>query len=156
MTMRVTLRLNELRKTKWSEYIVRFVFGGAISVVAAILAEHFGPAFGGLFLAFPAIFPASATLIEKHEREKKAQAGITATLRGRQSAALDAFGAALGSAGLAGFAGVAWKFLPRHDTRMVLFAGTIIWLGISVLCWSIRHKRRWLFRKSSGIVSGAG
>ena len=84
---------------------MRVVFGGAISAVAAILAQRFGPAVGGLFLAFPALFPASATLMEKHERQKKAQAGITATLRGRQSAALDAFGAALGRVGLAGFCG---------------------------------------------------
>jgi hypothetical protein len=148
MAMKVSLHLKELRKIKRSEYVVRFLFGGAVSVVAAILAERFGPAFGGLFLAFPAIFPASATLIEKHERQKKAQAGITATLRGRQSAALDAFGAALGCVGLAGFAVIVWRFLPRHGTGIVLFAGTITWLAFSVLGWSIRHKRRWLFRKS--------
>ena len=146
--MKVSLHLKELRKTKWSEYVVRFLFGGAISVVAAILAERCGPAFGGLFLAFPAIFPASATLMEKHERQKKAEAGITATLRGRQSAALDAFGAALGCVGLAGFAVIVWKFLPLHGTGIVLFAGTITWLAFSVLGWSIRHKGRWLFRKS--------
>jgi hypothetical protein len=46
-------------------------------------------------LAFPAIFPASATLIEKHEKERKARAGIRNTLRGRQATALDAPGAAL-------------------------------------------------------------
>ncbi len=68
MTMKVSLHLKELRKTTWSEYVVRFVFGGTISVVAAILAERFGPAFGGLLLASPAIFSASATLMEKHER----------------------------------------------------------------------------------------
>jgi len=148
MAMKVSLHLKELRKTKRSEYVVRFLFGGAVSVVAAILAERFGPAFGGLFLAFPAIFPASATLIEKHERQKKAQAGITATLRGRQSAALDAFGAALGCVGLAGFAVIGWNFLPRHGTGIVLFAGTITWLAFSVLGWSLRYKGRWLFRKS--------
>jgi hypothetical protein len=148
MAMKVYLHLKELRKTKWSEYVVRLVFGGAISVVAAILAERFGPAVGGLFLASPAIFPASATLMEKHGRQKKAQAGITTTLRGRQSAALDAFGAALGCVGLAGFAAIVWKFLLRHGTGIVLSAGTIAWLVFSVLGWSIRHKRRWLFRKS--------
>ena len=57
---------------------------GGWTLLAAILAERFGPAFGGLFLAFPAIFPSSARLMDKHERQKKAQAGITATLRGRQ------------------------------------------------------------------------
>jgi len=60
-----------LQKTKWSECVVRFVFGGAISVVAAIPTERFGPAFGGLFLAFPAIFPASATLMENMSSRKR-------------------------------------------------------------------------------------
>ena len=36
-----------------------------------LVANVWGPAWGGLFLAFPAIFCASATLIEKHEREEK-------------------------------------------------------------------------------------
>ena len=34
-------------------------------------AKRYGPGVAGLFLAFPAIFPAGATLIEKHEKEKK-------------------------------------------------------------------------------------
>jgi hypothetical protein len=34
--------------------------------VVGLIAARFGPVVGGLFLAFPAIFPASATLIEKH------------------------------------------------------------------------------------------
>ena len=69
--MNVSFNLGALAKTKWYEYLVRFAFGGAITVTAGILAKHFGPVFGGLFLAFPAIFPASATLVAKHETEKK-------------------------------------------------------------------------------------
>jgi succinate-acetate transporter protein len=138
--MGITLHLQALRKTKWSEFVLRFIFGGAISVIAAILAERFGPAFGGLFLAFPAIFPASATLVEKHERQKKARAGIPASQRGRQSAALDAAGAALGSIGLFGFAIIVWKFLPRHNIGLVLLAATTAWLALSVLAWDIRRK----------------
>lgn len=83
---------------------MRFVFGGTVTVLAGIVAKHFGPAIGGLFLAFPAIFPASATLLEKHQREKKKKAGISETSRGGQAAALDAYGAALGSIGLLCFA----------------------------------------------------
>jgi Protein of unknown function (DUF3147) len=146
--MRVSFHFDALRKTKWSEYAVRFIFGGAISVIAAVLARHFGPAFGGLFLAFPAIFPASATLLEKHEIQKKTKAGITFTLRGRQSAALDAAGAALGSIGLAAFAVVVWKLLSRHNTGIALCVGTITWLALSILGWSIRHKRAWRTKKS--------
>jgi hypothetical protein len=146
--MRVSFHLDALRKTKWSEYAVRFIFGGAVSVVAAALAKHFGPAFGGLFLAFPAIFPASTTLLEKHERQKKAKAGISATLRGQQSAALDAAGAALGCIGLAGFALNVWKFLPQHSTAPVLVAAAAAWLALSVLSWAIHEKRAWRARKS--------
>ena len=39
------------------------------------------PVVGGLFLAFPAIFPASATLIEKHGRERKEKAGLAGARR---------------------------------------------------------------------------
>jgi len=91
----MNVSLGALAKTKWYEYLVRFAFGGAITVTAGILAKHFGPVFGGLFLAFPAIFPASATLVAKHETRKKQNAGIATSSRGRQAAAVDAAGATL-------------------------------------------------------------
>ena len=79
---------------RWpKQKLVRFAFGGAITVIAGILVKRFGPVFGGLLLAFPAIFPASATPIAKHETEKKQKAGIATSSRGRQAAALDAAGA---------------------------------------------------------------
>ena len=77
--MSVQLELAELRKTRWYEFAIRFLFGGAITVVAGLIAKHYGPVFGGLFLAFPAIFPASATLVETHEKRKKREAGISGT-----------------------------------------------------------------------------
>jgi hypothetical protein len=43
-----------------------------------------------LFLAFPAIICASATLIEKREKEKKARAGFNDLVRARLAAGLDA------------------------------------------------------------------
>ena len=90
--MTVKFDLSALAATKWHEYGIRFFFGGAITVIAGVLAKEFGPVFGGLFLAFPAIFPASATMVENHEREKKREAGISGSCRGRQAAALDARG----------------------------------------------------------------
>ena len=45
------------------------------------------PAEGGLFLAFPAIFPASATLIEKHVWQRKERAGLPGARRGKEAAA---------------------------------------------------------------------
>jgi hypothetical protein len=62
--MKISLDLSALGKTKWYEYALRFAFGGSITVAAGLVAKKWGPGVGGLFLAFPAIFPASATLVE--------------------------------------------------------------------------------------------
>jgi hypothetical protein len=75
-------------ETKWSDYAIRFLFGGMITAGAGIVVKKFGPGIGGPFLAFPAIFPASATLIEKNAREKKRQAGLNGKRRGRMEAAV--------------------------------------------------------------------
>jgi hypothetical protein len=138
--MNISFNLGALAKTKWYEYLVRFAFGGAITVTAGILAKHFGPVFGGLFLAFPAIFPASATLVAKHEVEKKKNAGIPNSSRGRQAAAVDAAGAALGSIGLAAFALSVWKLLPYYNPAFVFLAATAVWLALAVLNWLIWKK----------------
>jgi hypothetical protein len=34
---------------------LRFVLGGLATIVARLIAEHWGPVVGGLFLAFPAM-----------------------------------------------------------------------------------------------------
>ncbi len=61
MTLNVSVNLSALREAKWHQFALRFFFGGSISVLAGVIAEKYGPGVGGLFLAFPAIFPASAT-----------------------------------------------------------------------------------------------
>lgn len=141
MPMIIHLHFSALKKTKWYEYAVRFLFGGAMTVLAGILATRYGPVFGGLFLAFPAIFPASATLIEKHENERKQRAGILQTVRGEQAAALDARGAAMGSIGLAGFAFAVWKLAPIRTAPFTLFAALALWLALSILIWRVRRHR---------------
>jgi hypothetical protein len=134
----VSLDFSAFGRTKWYEYAVRFLFGGAITVIAGLLAKHFGPAFGGLFLAFPAIFPASATLVEKHEKEKKKRAGISHTNRGLQAAAVDAAGAAMGSVGLVVFGFTIWKLLPLWHASAALLCATVGWLATSFALWRIR------------------
>ena len=141
--MKVTFDLSALAKTKWYEYGIRLLCGGAITVVAGLLAKEFGPVFGGLLLAFRAIFPASATLVEKHEREKKQDAGIINSARGRQAAALDARGAAMGSIGLICFAVVVWKLLPYANAAVVLASGLCAWLAMSLLIWAA-SKKHWV------------
>ena len=64
--MQIKVDLSGLQQTQWHEYAIRFFFGGLITAIAGIIAKECGAVVGGLFLAFPAIFPASATLIEKH------------------------------------------------------------------------------------------
>jgi hypothetical protein len=138
--MKVSANFSVLRKTKWYEYAIRFLLGGSVTVVAGLLAKYYGPVFGGLFLAFPAIFPASATLVDKHERQKKQRAGIQHTTRGRQMAGVDAAGAALGSLGLATFAYLVWKLLPVWNVAAVFVAAVAAWLCVSVALWWIRKK----------------
>jgi hypothetical protein len=132
--MRIQVDVSALRRTKWHEYILRFLFGGAVTVMAGLIAHKFGPVLGGVFLAVPAIFPASATLIEKHEKEKKKgnqEAGV-------RKAGFDAEGAALGCIGLAAFAIVVWKFLPTYSAWVVLLGATLGWLLVATLMWKIR------------------
>jgi hypothetical protein len=69
--MVVHFKFSALEQGRPYEYVVRFALGGLATVVAGLVADWAGPEAGGLMLAFPAIFCASATLIEKHERERK-------------------------------------------------------------------------------------
>ena len=136
--MRIGINPAGLRKTRWYEYAVRFVFGGLVTAMAGIIAKKFGPGVGGLFLAFPAIFPASATLIEKHEKQKKERAGFDGTISGRKAAAADAAGSATGNIGLFVFAMLVWQFLPRYSAWVVLVSITMTWLIVVALSWKIR------------------
>lgn len=145
--MLIKLEFSSLRRIAWHEYLTRFLLGGAITVAAGALAEHLGPVIGGLFLAFPAIFPASATLLEKHEEDKKRRAGIVVTSRGRLAAALEARGAALGTIALAAFAFVVWKFLPLHDAGGVLLAALGLWTLLAILTWRLRKLHVYLSRQ---------
>jgi hypothetical protein len=137
--MRIDVDWSCLKKTKFHEYAVRFIFGGAITVIAGIIAKKWGPAVGGLFLAFPAIFPASATLIEKHEKQKKQRVGMEGTVRGRKAASMDAAGASIGAIGLLVFAIAVWQLLPAHATWAVLIEASMLWFAAAVMAWQIRE-----------------
>ncbi len=113
----------DVKRTKWHEYAVRFLFGGAVSVAAALLGRRFGPHIGGLFLAFPAVLPASITLVSEHE--------------GRKEASENAEGAACGAVGLAAFAVAVWQIEPRAPTWVALVSASAIWIVVSLLCWRL-------------------
>lgn len=146
--MIVHFKLSGLRATQPHEYITRFLLGGATCLITGLIAQKFGPVVGGLFLAFPAIFPASATLVEHHEVQKKARAGIAKTMRGRLSAALDARGASIGAIALTAFAVVVWKGLSDHPGAVVLAGALFGWAVIAIALWRLRrlHTRCWIRR----------
>ena len=139
--MIVKANFASLKDTKPHDYAIRFLFGGLCTVAAGLIAKRFGPGVGGLFLAFPAIFPAGASLIEKQEKEKKQRAGFEGTTRGRTAAGIDALGASIGCIGLAGFAAVLWLGLPRYNAIIVIAAATFAWLIISVGLWILRKSQ---------------
>jgi hypothetical protein len=139
--MIVRAKLSALKESKWYEYRVRFALGGLATVVTGIIADTFGPTVGGLFLAFPAIFCASATLIEKHERQRKQEKGLKGDLRGKSAAALDAAGAGWGSIGLATFALAIWWLAEWSAAGSLLFA-SMAWLAVGMMLWRLRRELR--------------
>lgn len=148
--MIVQAKLAAVKGIRPHEWVIRFVFGGAVCVLAGWIAQHYGAAIGGLFLAFPAIFPAGATLVEAHERRHKARAGFDGTHRGRIVAGIDAAGTALGCGGLACFALLCWLTLPRLATAAVFVLATVAWLVVAAALWRLRKSRWWRSRGRAG------
>jgi hypothetical protein len=140
--MLVKVNFAALKHVQLHQYVARFVLGGAVTVATGLVAKAFGPMIGGLFLALPAIFPASVTLLEKSERDKKRRAGIF-TLRGRLAAALDARGAVMGSIALLAFATLAWRLLPRVPLGLVLGISVLAWFLLATLLWYLRKHHPW-------------
>lgn len=144
--MLIGFSLSSLKEGRWYEHFIRFALGGAVTVVAGLIARGFGPALGGLFLALPAIFCASATLIESHEKRRKREDGLRGTRRGQEAAALDSVGAALGSLGLLAFA-ACFLLLVRHSIAAAFIAASAAWLGASIAAWWARQQWRAAFRR---------
>jgi len=133
---------NEGSRVKQDGMITRFglFFGGLVTAIAGVIAKQFGAAVGGLFLAFPAIFPASATLIEKREKQKKEKKGHTAPrAEGKPrvwAPPAQRWGASVCSCLLL----IVWHFIPNHRAWAVLKIATLAGLGVSVMRWMIRKR----------------
>ncbi|HET9623596.1 MAG TPA: hypothetical protein VFP84_19625 [Kofleriaceae bacterium] len=125
--MKPALTPGQLKKTHAWEYLVRFAFGGAISTLTGLIGHAWGPWIAGLFLAFPAILPASLTLVKQHD--------------GRSQAIEDARGARLATLGLWGFAGVVIVLAGEAAPPIVLVAATLAWLAIALGLWLVRYGR---------------
>ncbi|HEY0492271.1 MAG TPA: DUF3147 family protein [Candidatus Dormibacteraeota bacterium] len=114
----VAVDLGKLREARAADYAIRFAFGAAISIVAGLASLAFGPRVGGLFLAFPAILPATLTLLEKKE--------------GKTKACADASGGVIGAFGLAAFAVVAALLLRTASPALALLAALLVWILVAV------------------------
>lgn len=114
----VGVQPKKLADTKWSQHALRFCFGGAITALAGWIAEKYGPAVGGLFLAFPAILPASLSIVKQKD--------------GREAAGRVAYGAVPGSIGLIAFGAVIWAAKARLAPPYALVAAAIAWFIASV------------------------
>ena len=138
---RIRFSPSSLREGRWYEYLIRFALGGAATAFTGLISSRCGASVGGLFLALPAIFCASATLIEKHEIRRKREAGLSGERRGQEAAALDAAGAALGALGLLAFA-VVFSLLVKSSVAGAFITASLGWLIVSVAAWSVRRKWR--------------
>ena len=105
------------------DYAVRFAFGAAIALIAGLLGMWFGPKFGGVFLGFPAILPASLTLIQKKD--------------GKEQAAIDSEGAVLGAVGFVAFAIVVALAVVRLGVVPTVIVALIVWTAVAVALYAV-------------------
>lgn len=94
--------------------VIRFAFGATVSAVAAVLALVVDPRFAGIFLAFPAILPATLTLIEEEESTQEAKH--------------DDVGAILGASSLVVFGAITWWLVPEVGAAPALAVASVGWL----------------------------
>jgi uncharacterized membrane protein (GlpM family) len=121
--------LGSITDARWRDLTIRFAFGALVSAVAGALTVGVGGRAAGMMLAFPAILPATLTLIEEEESERAARDDDT--------------GAVLGAAALAAFGAVAWWLLPRHPAPLALTLATVAWIvGAVGLYLGFRFLRR--------------
>lgn len=115
--------LRRLRSVSPHEMAVRFGFGAAVSVVAGLVTIWHGARAGGALLAFPAILPASLTLLERKE--------------GTEAAVADVRGAIIGAAAMIAFAATVFALVLRIPAVLAVAAGLGAWIATSGLLHAI-------------------
>jgi hypothetical protein len=73
--------------------------------------------------------------------QEKQEKGLHGEERGKDAAAIDALGAAIGGVGLIGFAGVCWWLIPTCAAPRALGGAAFAWLLVSCSIWGIRQWR---------------
>ena len=128
----VTIDLAALGKVKPTEYLVRFGFGAGIAALSGLVGLRFGPQAAGVFLAFPAILPASLTLIEKKQGAPQADADVR--------------GGILGGVGMLAFAAVAVLLLPRVQPALALAVALGAWAVVAAGLFFVVGRRPFFAR----------
>lgn len=118
MEIRREIEVTPRRDVDVRGMLLRFAFGFGVSAMVGVVTLVFGDRVGGLFLAFPAILPASLTLIAKKDGDGKAQ--------------VDACGAVIGGIALAAFAATSWFLLPRIPPVWAELAALLAWVALAV------------------------
>ena len=108
------LDLEKFVEVDLGDLLIRFAFGFAVSVVAAIVVKAMGAAVGGMLLAFPAILPATTTLLERRQ--------------GLAQATADVRGATVGAIAMVAFAVIAWQLMGRAGPTAALAAASGGWV----------------------------
>ncbi len=114
----LTLAPSRLRDLDVNGLAVRFAFGFLISVIVGAIGLVAGDRVAGLFLAFPAILPASLTLIAEEDGEDKAK--------------VDAAGACFGAVGLAAYGAASWFLLPRTAPVPAELGALLAWGVVAI------------------------
>ena len=115
--------MRKVRDVNAKQLAARFALGAAVSIVAGVISHLQGARFGGVFLAFPAILPASLTFVQDKE--------------GSRTADRDALGAVLGGFALVVFAAVGESMFGRHNSAEVLALALAGWLVASIIFYAV-------------------
>ncbi|HKW07813.1 MAG TPA: DUF3147 family protein [Candidatus Dormibacteraeota bacterium] len=103
---------------RFSAYALRFAFGCGIALLSGLVGMYFGPKVGGVLLGFPAVLPASLTLIQKRE--------------GKDEASIDSIGAVLGATAMIVFAVLVLLTVQRFGVVPSIGVALIVWLAVAV------------------------
>lgn len=122
--------LSKIHKVTLKDYGIRFLFGGVISVLAALIGHWVTPRFGGLFTAFPAILLASLTLIGQQD--------------GKEASAEDAEGGVAGAGALVVTAAFIAVTITLIAGAASLLAALGLWLILALLLYLLCVKVGWL------------
>jgi hypothetical protein len=136
--VKIRLDATALRRTRWYGHLLRFALGGLVTVGTGLVGKAGGPVVGGLFLAFPAIFPIGVVMIER--LENRAVGPTARGHRARRAVLAEAVGASLGALGLTGFALTVWAGATRAPIAAVLAAALLTWAAVALGTWYVRRR----------------